>query len=74
MIDSLIKNVTRMTWSRSMSEEALSALYLLAALQAWQVGIRWLAWFLFAKALNDAACSIFAAWAEATRDVPEAGK
>ena len=51
-------------WTPSMREEVLAALYLIAGLEAWQAGIRWLAWCLFFKAANDTVCALVAAVAE----------
>lgn len=43
---------------RSLVEEALSLLTLIAALLAWSVEIRWLAWVLFVKAAGDTLTAI----------------
>jgi len=51
-------------WTPSMREEVLAALYLIAGLEAWQAGIRWLAWCLFVKSANDTVCALVAAVAE----------
>jgi len=51
-------------WTPSMREEVLAALYLIAGLEAWQAGIRWLAWGLFVKAANDTVCALVAAFVE----------
>ena len=51
-------------WSASKTEETLSALWLIAALLAWNGGIIWLAVLLFIKAAADTACSIGMAIAE----------
>ena len=45
-------------WSGSKSEELLSALWLIAALLAWNNNIKWLAWMLFVKAAMDTITSI----------------
>jgi hypothetical protein len=46
-----------------MREEVLAALYLIAGLEAWQTGVRWLAWCLFVKAAIDTVCALVAAFA-----------
>lgn len=51
-------------WTPSMREEVLAALYLIAGLEAWRGGIRWLAWCLFVKSANDTVCALIAAVAE----------
>ena len=51
-----------------MREEVLAALYLIAGLEAWQAGIRWLAWCLFVKAANDTVCALVAAVAEIVQE------
>ena len=55
-------------WTPSMREEVLSALYLIAGLEAWQAGIRWLAWCLFVKAANDTVCALVAAVVETVHE------
>ena len=40
-------------WNRSIREEIISALWLIAGLLAWQGGIKWLAWLLFVKSATD---------------------
>jgi hypothetical protein len=47
-----------------MREEVLAALYLIAGLEAWRGGIRWLAWCLFVKSANDTVSALVAAVAE----------
>ncbi len=71
-LDLAIKGLTGRAWTPSMREEVLAALYLIAGLNAWQAGIRWLAWCLFAKAANDTVCAIIAAFAEVIRKRREA--
>lgn len=44
-------------WSRSIREEIISALWLIAGLLAWQADIKWLAWLLFAKSAFDSLIS-----------------
>ena len=51
-------------WTPSMREEVLAALYLIAGLEAWQAGIRWLALYLFVKAAIDTVCALVAAVTE----------
>ena len=55
--------------SRSVQEEILSALYLIAGLLAIQCGIKWLAAVCFGKAALDAVCAIVFAVREAYGDV-----
>jgi hypothetical protein len=45
-------------WNRSIREEIISALWLIAGLVAWQGGIKWLAWMLFVKAASDMMAAI----------------
>ena len=52
------------TFYPSHREEIISALWLIAALLAWNGGIRWLAWMLFAKAALDFVFAIVAAVVE----------
>jgi hypothetical protein len=47
--------------TRSIIEELLAALYLIAALLAWMADIHWLAIVLFIKAGVDTLCSMVAA-------------
>jgi hypothetical protein len=60
------------TWTPSTREEVLAALYLIAACQAWQADIRWLAFLLFAKALCDTLCAMKLAWREFVSEMPAA--
>jgi hypothetical protein len=46
------------TWSNSKVEEALSALWLIAALLSWHIDFTTLAWILFVKSFLDTATSI----------------
>lgn len=50
--------------TRSFMEEVLAALWLIAALQAWDCGFYTFAKILFAKALFDLLCSLIAAVVE----------
>ena len=45
-------------WNRSIREEIISALWLIAGLLAWQDGIKWLAWLLFVKSAADTLTAI----------------
>jgi hypothetical protein len=40
-------------WNKSIREEIIAALWLIAALLAWQDNIKWLAWCLFLKSASD---------------------
>lgn len=51
------KTVCR-TFTPSHREEIISALWIIAALLAWNGGIRWLAWILFVKGVTDTLASI----------------
>ncbi len=55
--------------SRSIVEEVLSALWLIAALLAWIGGIHWLAYVLFCKAMFDVICTIRFAISEALAEL-----
>ena len=54
-------------WSHSTREEVISALWLIAGLQAWGCGLRVFAVILFVKSAADTVCSIGCAFAEALR-------
>ena len=56
------------TWYPSHREEVISALWLIAALLAWNGGIRWLAWLLFFKSALDTVFSIVASLVEIRRE------
>jgi len=51
-------------WSASKAEEIIAVAWLVAGLNAWSAGIRWLAWVLFAKSALDTACTLLMAIAE----------
>jgi hypothetical protein len=53
----------------SIREEIIAGIYIIAAIQAWQAGIKWLAVILSIKAGADTACSIIAAVVESYREV-----
>ncbi len=59
------------TWSRSIREEVVAVLWLIAALLAWLGGIKWLAYLLFVKALMDTACAIVFAVIDGSRELKE---
>jgi len=58
-------------WSKSIREEIIAALWLIAALLAWHDNIKWLAWFLFIKSASDTLTSIIYAFREAIAEVNE---
>jgi hypothetical protein len=51
--------------NRSVQEEILAALYLIAALLAFQFGPSWLGWVCAIKAGFDTICALFFAYIEA---------
>jgi hypothetical protein len=52
-------------WTRSIVEELIAVLWLIAGLLAWQSNIKWFAWILFVKAALDTLCAIHFAICEA---------
>jgi hypothetical protein len=58
-------------WSKSIREEIIAALWLIAALLAWHDNIKWLAWFLFIKSASDTLTAIIYAFREAIAEVNE---
>ena len=45
-------------WTRSLAEELLSGIWLIAGLLAWQAELKVLAWLLFARCVSDTLCSV----------------
>jgi hypothetical protein len=45
-------------WTRSVVEELLSGIWLIAGLLAWQNGLKVLAWLLFLRCIHDTLCAI----------------
>ena len=62
------RNMNSRTFYPSHREEIISALWLIAALLAWNGGIRWLAWLLFVKSAFDALCAVVAGIIEVIAD------
>lgn len=58
-------------WSKSIREEIIAALWLIAALLAWHDNIKWLAWFLFIKSASDYLTAIIYAFREAITEINE---
>lgn len=58
-------------WNRSVREEIVTALWLIAGLLAWQDNIKWLAWCLFVKAATDLMCCVFYAIVDSIREIAE---
>ncbi|MGN6556066.1 MAG: hypothetical protein ACTHLW_20345 [Verrucomicrobiota bacterium] len=67
-----IEQIDRVVWSRSVREEIISALWLIAALLAWIAGIKWLAWCLFVKSASDTVTAILFAVKEALQAIKKA--
>ena len=53
-----VEQLVGRTFTPSHREEIISALWIIAALLAWNGGIRWLAWILFVKGVTDTLASI----------------
>ncbi len=53
-----VEQMVGRTFTPSHREEIISALWIIAALLAWNGGIRWLAWILFVKGVTDTLTSI----------------
>lgn len=56
-------------WSRSIREEIIAALWLIAGLLAWQAGNKWLAWLLFIKSVLDFLTAVFFAYTEGVKEI-----